>query len=246
MNIYSLATLGILAMTLGNVSIPINSNSYQEEVVKSSRAETRAGITISSYRMENVTDEGFDFIIKFDTDEEIISLGLPFWKEGNYNAMINRDSDIVRIGTNEFKLHIKMKDIGSGTDYVYVGIHPITSQGDVFIKDLALKIDSTNPNLNTSLSNTNWTNKNININASANDNMNIIKNYYFYDKNNNQTKESTYSNPNILVIVGYNNSSAIRDSLVNNYDNLTIMQQADLTSINQLRGYDVVIYDGYA
>lgn len=109
MNIYSLATLGILAMTSGNVSIPINSNSYQEEVLKSSRAETRAGITISSYRMENVTDEGFDFIIKFDSDLEVTSVHLPYWKRGNYYGMVSSDDKIERIGKNEFKLHIKRR-----------------------------------------------------------------------------------------------------------------------------------------
>ena len=241
MNIYSLATLGIMAMTLGNVSVPMDSNSYQEEAVKNSRAETRANITIADYIVENVTDEGFDFIIKFDSDLEVTSLSLPYWKNGNYGGM-KWHTNVQKIGTNQFKAHIKMKDIGSGTEYVYVGIHPITSQGEVFLRDIPLRLDTNNPNLNASLSNTAWTNKNININANATDNMNIIERINFTDKSGQVTSENLYSNPKILLIVGYG-SSAIQE-LIGSNPNVTSIEGTSITSVSQLKGYDVIIYDG--
>lgn len=199
------------------------------------------GPTINNYWIENVTDEGFDFNIVFNSTNEVTSLHLPYWKNGNYGGM--KSMSPARVGTNQFKAHIKMKDIGSGTEYVYVGIHPSTSNGSYFLTDLTLKLDTTNPNLNLSLSNTNWTNQNIYLTSKATDNMNIIERRSFINKLNQISTEDVYSEPNILLITGYD-TSPIRD-YIGNRVNVTTVNVASVTSINQLKRYDLVIYDGY-
>ena len=209
--------------------------------VLSNQAQTRSAVSINSYRVENVTDEGFDFIIKFN-GEEVTYLDLPYWKMGNYNGMMTSNDRIENLGNNEFKLHIKMKDIGSGTEYVYIGVHPSTASGSYFVGDLAIKLDSVNPELSLSLSNTNWTNQDITLKAVSNDNQNIIEKLYYYDKSNNKTDYDMYSTPKILIINGHNSSEIVNS--YKNKTNVTVILGSSVTSVDQLKGYDVVIYDG--
>ena len=223
----SIATMGL-----------INSNAVNKRTIS-----PKSTVSINNYRVENLTDEGFDFIIKFDSSQEIIGANLPYWKDGNYNGMVYSYDDIQKVGDNEFKLHIKMSVIGSGTEYVHIGVHPITSDSvEHFICDLAIKLDTINPELSLSLSNNNWTNKNISVQSVSKDNQNIIEKIYFNKSGNNQTAYNLYSNPKILVIKGYD-SSGIAEKYKNN-SNATIVDGATITSTDQLKGYDVVIYDG--
>lgn len=199
-----------------------------------------AGIDINRYWIENVTDEGFDFNIIFNSANEVTSLHLPYWKNGNYGGM--KSMSPAKVGTNQFKAHIKMKDIGSGTEYVYVGIHPSNSSGSYFLTDLTLKLDTTNPNLNLSLSNTNWTNQNIFLTSKATDNMNIIERRSFINKLNQVSTEDVYSDPKILIIDGYGSSSI--NEFIGNRVNVSYINGTSISSISQLKGYDLVIYDG--
>ena len=129
---YKAITTGFVVFTSllfsGNL---VFAETSQSNLLKNN-ATTKSNVAIERYKVENITDEGFDFIIKF-TGEEITYLNLPYWKRGNYHAMINSDERIEKIGDNEFKLHIKMKDIGSGTEYVYVGVHVSTATANYFI-----------------------------------------------------------------------------------------------------------------
>ena len=197
-------------------------------------------ISINNYYVQNVTDEGFDFYINFNSSEEIPSLYLPYWKNGNYQGMKRMYAQ--RIGRNQFKAHIKMRDIGSGTEYVYLGIHPIINGNNIFIADIPLKLDTIKPNLNVGLSNSNWTNKNIYINANSSDNMNIVERMSFTNKNNQKSYHDLYSNPKILLIKGFN-TSPIEDSIGNRVT-VTTIAASSINSVTQLKGYDIVIYDG--
>ena len=197
-------------------------------------------VSINNYYVQNVTDEGFDFYINFNSSEEIPSLNLAYWKNGNYYEMKWMSAE--KIGRNQFKAHIKMRDIGSGTEYVYLGLHPIINGNDIFIADIPIKLDTIKPNLNVGLSNSNWTNKNIYINANSSDNMNIVERMSFTNKNNQKSYYDLYSNPKILLIKGFD-VSAVGD-YIGNRTNVTTIQGDSINSVNQLKGYDIVIYDG--
>lgn len=205
---------------------------------------TKANISVNYYKVENVTDEGFDFIIKFDSSEELKGIYLPAWKANNYydRKII---TDITKINSNEFKAHVKMSIIGSGTEYVYLGLHPTTYDGvNHFVQDVSIKLDSISPDLTLNLSNTNWTNKNIFIDTISKDNQNIVEKISLGKDDTEYVSEELYSNPKMLIIY---NSEIEKGGIANKYserDNVTLIHTYDITSVNQLKLYDVVIYDG--
>lgn len=193
--------------------------------------------------MENITDVGFDFYVQLSDEMYLDYLSAPYWKRGEYNGM--KSNIATNLGGNKFKTTVKFKDIGSGSDYVYFGVHPAnTSTGySYFACDLAVKVDTISPNLTTSANTTAWTNQNVTISATTTDNMNIIETINFYDQNNVKTSFDMHSEPKVLVIRGYDDAWTLHQG-VNGFENVTSLPAAQVTSVTQVKAYDVVLYDG--
>ena len=132
---------------------------------------------------------------------------------------------------------------------MYFGIHPVDSNGtSTFIKDIYIKLDSVAPTLSVSQSTTSWTNKDITLTATASDDMNIIETYSFYDKNNNISTSNIYSKPKILIL--YTNDSVLTSTASFAYNlknknqySVTTKLVTSSTTVNDLKGYDIVVWD---
>lgn len=149
------------------------------------------------------------------------------------------------LGNNKFKTHITFRSIGSGSEYLYFGVHPAntTTGYSYFACDLAIKVDSTAPVLTTTLNTTAWTNQNVTISATTTDNMNIIETINFYDHNNNKTSYDMHSEPKVLVIRGYDDAWTLHNGVAE-LSNVTSLSTSQVSSVAQLKQYDVVLYDG--
>lgn len=193
--------------------------------------------------IENITDVGFDFYVQLSDEMYLDYLSAPYWKRGEYNGM--KSNIATNLGGNKFKSSIKFRDIGSGSEYVYFGVHPAnTSTGySYFACDLAIKVDTVSPNLTTSLNTTAWTNQNVTISATTTDNMNIIETINYYDQNNVKTSYDMHSEPKVLVIRGYDDAWTLHNG-ASGLSNVTSLPVAQVTSVAQLKAYDVVLFDG--
>lgn len=193
--------------------------------------------------IENITDAGFDIYVQLSSEMSLDYLKIPYWKRGDYHTMKNAYG--TNLGNNKFKAHINFRSIGSGSDWIYFGVHPAnTSTGySYFACDLAIKVDNTIPSLTLTPNTSNWTNQDVTITATVKDNMNIIETIGFYDQNNVKSSYDMHSEPKVLVIRGYDDSWTLHQG-VDGLKNVTSLPVSQVTAVNQLKEYDVVMYDG--
>ena len=243
---FSLSTFLVLTSVLLINTYPIKSNSANTnpnltkiEKVYSARTPVAS---LHNYRLENLSDTGFDIVLEVHSDEPIRNIHLPVWKSGAYDKHSYYTANNVSGTTNIFKARINFGEIGSGSEYINFGVHPVfESVGySTFLTDAVLEIDTTNPNLSLKQNITEWTANDVTIYSTSSDDMNIVENIYFYDKSNNMRKIEKFSNPNILYLVKDMNDNA-RDSY-KDY-NINIVSMNDISSVTQLYGYDLVIMD---
>lgn len=200
---------------------------------------------LHNYRLENLTDTGFDIVLEVGSNEPIRNIRLPVWKSGAYEKHSNYTANKVPGTSRTFKARINFGEIGSGSEYVNFGVHPVfESLGySTFLEDAVLKIDTTTPSLSLKQNITEWTSGDVTIQSTSSDDMNIIENIYFYDKNDNIKKIEKFSNPKILL-VSFSMSDNIEYRLKNDgYNDVTMVSIDDISSASQLKGYDVVIID---
>lgn len=198
-----------------------------------------------NYSLENLTDTGFDIVVQIRSDEPIRNIHLPVWKSGAYEKHSYYTATKVPGTSGTFKARVNFGEIGSGSEYINVGVHPVfESLGySTFLADAVLKIDTTTPNLSLNQNITEWTSGDVTIHSTSNDDMNIVENMYFYDKNNNMKKIEKFSNPKILL-VSYSETDNIEGRLKSDgYSNITSVPLDSISNTSQLKGYDIVIID---
>ena len=239
----SLCTLG--ALGCGTASMFLNPISASARYYDLRNERSNSEIKLDYIKVENVSEKSLDVIIKYNSETEITSNGFPVWSTGYYYNMHDvPEENITKIGYNEFKVRIDMREVGNGSDYIYIGLHPRDKNGSHFVIDFAIKLDETAPNLEKTLSNDkNWTNQNVSLKAKANDNFNIVEFLKLYKDDKVVKEYETFSNPKILYISLDDEANHSKDFINLGY-NITTKNSNSIKSINDVKGYDVIIYDG--
>ena len=193
---------------------------------------------IVDYYIENLNEAGFDFYIEFDDNYDIARAPFRFWKSGNYNEMKGYEGTLV--DKNKFHFYIDFESIGSGTDYIYIGVHVYTNNNTYFfVTDLSLKLDVNPPNVEIE-GDTKSIVKDYKLQVKANDDMNTISNITLTKPNGEKEVIKTYSYPKVLVISGRNTSNILKN-LGYDTDNISIQELSQFSNFTE---YDVIIYDG--